>query len=154
MLCWQHQHAFLDALHGAVRCPEDHHDEAIQSTAQAALAEIAHDERSKRSAARRAATLVYFVERDGFVKIGYSSDLKTRLRKLNRGDCFVEGMTVGPVKLLATIESAGEETESWLHQRFDHLRIGGEWFHCDEELRSFISGLKGCRTSGDIPRAA
>lgn len=147
VLCRQHQGVFIEDLRSAVQEPEDRYDEWLRDTAHEALATVAHAERAQREAARRAASLVYFVQRDGFVKIGYSSDLKQRMQQISTGSSLIEGMTVGPVDLLATIEDAGEETERWLHQRFGHLRIGGEWFLPDDDLRSFISGLKGCRAA-------
>lgn len=145
MLCWQHQRLFLDELTNTCARPEDRHGESIRDAAQTAFIEVAHAGRRQREAVRRASSLVYFVERDGFVKIGYSSDLKRRIQQINTGSCLIEGMTVGPVELLATIDGAGKETEDWLHRRFEHLRVGGEWFLLDEELRTFISGLRGCR---------
>lgn len=154
VLCWQHQEVFLNALAGAVRAPEDRYDEQVQDVALSAVAEAANSEKQRREVARRAASLVYFVERDGFVKIGYSSNLDRRIKEINAGDCAIPGMTISPVALLATIENAGEETERWMHRRFDHLWVGGEWFLLDDELRSFISGLKGCRAPALAARGA
>lgn len=101
----------------------------------------------RRKQERLARQLVYFVERDGFCKIGYTTNLKRRLLHLNTGSCLIEGMTVGPVRTLATIPGADEDSEKWHHRRFDHLRVGGEWFLLDEELRTYIGNLKGCVAS-------
>ncbi|MFE4867715.1 GIY-YIG nuclease family protein [Streptomyces sp. NPDC056682] len=137
---------FIGELHTAVRSPEDRYDEWIRDTAQTALAEVTQTERAKRETARRASSLVYFVERDGFVKIGHTSNLKRRLQQLGTGSSLIEGMTVGPVRVLATIDGAGPDNERWLHERFAHLRVGGEWFVMDDSMRDFMSGLKGCRS--------
>lgn len=91
-------------------------------------------------AKRMANSVVYFVERDGFVKIGTTIRLAERLKALSRGDCAIDGLTPGPVELLATM-SGDVSAESELHERFAHLRIGGEWFLPDDELRAFIAEL-------------
>ncbi|MBA9003676.1 GIY-YIG nuclease family protein [Thermomonospora cellulosilytica] len=90
--------------------------------------------------------LVYFVERDGFVKIGYTTNLDKRIKAISKGSCLIEGMTVGPVRLLATIPDAGLDDEKQLHRRFAHLRVGGEWFRPDADLRAYIAALPGCVT--------
>lgn len=86
--------------------------------------------------------LVYFVERDGFVKIGTTRHLKSRLTALARGDCMIDGMTPGPVTLLATLPG-DDLIEKRLHSRFRHLRVGGEWFLPDNELRALITQCAG-----------
>ena len=41
------------------------------------------------------------------------------------------------LRLVGTLEG-GAELEGRLHQRFAHLRIAGEWFRAERELRQFI----------------
>jgi hypothetical protein len=123
--------------------------DSIADLVRAEREQAEREERERRASIERARRerqkpLVYFVERDGFVKIGYTGNLAKRIKDISKGSCLIEGMTVGPVRLLATIEGGDFDTESWMHRRFDHLRVGGEWFLPDEELREFIAGLKGC----------
>lgn len=92
--------------------------------------------------ARRRAQIqvVYFVEREGLVKIGTTSNLPVRLHCLNRGDSAISGMTIGPVDLLATMPG-GPEVESALHRLFARLRYDGEWFLLDEPLVGFVRSV-------------
>lgn len=67
--------------------------------------------------------MIYFVQAEsgGQVKIGYSRKLPNRLSALQmaRPDRLVN---------LRTIEHGGPFAESWLHDRYAHLRRSGEWF--------------------------
>lgn len=82
-------------------------------------------------------SVVYFVERQGFVKIGTSTNLEQRLRAIGKGGQMIEGMTVGPVRLLATMPG-DHRHEKLLHARFHRLRVEGEWFLPDTWLCEFI----------------
>jgi len=82
-------------------------------------------------------SVVYFVERQGFVKIGTSTNLEQRLRDIGKGGQMIEGMTVGPVRLLATMPG-DHRHEKLLHERFHRLRVEGEWFLPDIWLCEFI----------------
>ena len=101
---------------------------------------------------RARAHCVYFVERDGFVKIGRASNLNKRIRDIGKGSCMPQGMSVGPVRLLATVYcdcDAGRcVREKYFHGRFDETRLEGEWFLFDAELAGFIGGLEGCLDDG------
>lgn len=86
---------------------------------------------------------VYFVERDGFVKIGYTANLEARLYQLGRGggSGCPDGMTHGPVDLLAAI-SGNRVDEGALHRRFAADRWPKtEWFYPSEELLAHIESL-------------
>lgn len=96
----------------------------------------------ERESARQATSVVYFMERDGFVKIGHSATLATRQQAISKGSTLIEGMTVGPVRLLATIPG-GVKKERFMHEKFAAKRVGGEWFLLDDELWDFITKLKG-----------
>lgn len=88
-------------------------------------------------------SVVYFAERQGLIKIGTTTDLTARLRGLSRqGSGMIAGMTVGPVRLLATMPG-DQRHEKFLHTRFGSLRIDGEWFLPDSELCEFIQRLPG-----------
>lgn len=69
---------------------------------------------------------------EGTIKIGRSSNIKERLIALGRERG--NGIT-----LLAIIPDDSIEGE--LHQRFEHLRIEGEWYNPGIELLEFIEGL-------------
>lgn len=85
-------------------------------------------------------SVVYFVERQGFVKIGTSTNLEQRLRDIGKGGQMIEGMTVGPVRLIATMPG-DHRHEKLLHDQFHGLRTGGEWFLPDTRLCEFIERL-------------
>jgi hypothetical protein len=72
----------------------------------------------------------YFVQRaDGLIKIGFSARPQSRVKALSR--------QFGGLEILAIVSSdfAGEfET----HQRFDALRVDGEWFQPEQPLLEFI----------------
>ncbi|WP_036405291.1 GIY-YIG nuclease family protein [Microbispora rosea] len=84
--------------------------------------------------------VTYFVERHGFVKIGTTSDLRSRIASLNRGDSAIPGMTVSPVNLLAVMPG-GRPVERAIHQTFAKLRFDGEWFLFDEPLVGFVRSV-------------
>jgi len=84
--------------------------------------------------------VVYFVERHGFVKIGTTSDLRSRIYSLNRGDSAIPGMTVSPVFLLAVMPG-GRPVERSVHQMFAKLRFDGEWFLFEEPLVGFVRSV-------------
>lgn len=154
VLCYVHKRLFLSELRHAIHRPEDRHEEEIQVTAQDALRGFLQDLSSKPARERQARSVVYFIERAGFIKIGFSSDLRSRMQAISRGDSLIDGMTAGPVRILATIERSGRPTEGWLHRRFAHLRIGGEWFLPEPELLDFIEGLQGHRGTSQSLRVA
>ena len=72
----------------------------------------------------------------GLIKLGYSSDPRSRLRELQTGSS-------SPLHLLY-YESVGSADahliEHCLHTDFAHLRVRGEWFRLsDSEARNYIS---------------
>jgi hypothetical protein len=85
-------------------------------------------------------SVVYFVERQGFVKIGTTTNLEQRLRSIGKGGQMIEGMTVGPVRLIATMPG-DQRHEKLLHRQFSDLSAGGEWFLPDTRLCDFIGRL-------------
>ena len=94
-------------------------------------------------------SVVYFAERDGFVKIGTTRDLRGRMKALAAGGSMVDGMTVGPLKLLATVPGT-RDNEQYFHKKFARLRVDPkrEWFLFEAELREFVAGLKGAVLAG------
>lgn len=75
-------------------------------------------------------TFVYFVETEGLVKIGSAKRPRARRSNLQIG-CPTK------ISLLGYLPG-GEELEVELHQRFDHLRVRGEWFNSSDELTAMI----------------
>jgi len=71
---------------------------------------------------------VYFIRvgKDGPVKIGYAADAAIRLQQLQV--CHPETL-----HLIRTIDG-GSKGEAWLHDRFYHHRIRGEWFNFCPEM--------------------
>ncbi|HYS41936.1 MAG TPA: GIY-YIG nuclease family protein [Pseudonocardiaceae bacterium] len=141
-LCWQHHEKLIAGFRQALR-----KDDALLAAARQVIADKDATGRSRQQTERdvrlKQDSVVYFVERDGFVKIGYSSDLVKRLAAIGRGNSMPAGMSVGPVRLLATMPGARPK-EGYLHRNFDYLRLGGsEWFLLDNDLWTFITGLKG-----------
>lgn len=65
-------------------------------------------------------------EGGAIVKIGWTTDINTRLRGLQTGspDCLA-------ILRLIHCEQAGER---WMHARYKHLRTNGEWFRSDPEM--------------------
>lgn len=83
---------------------------------------------------------VYFLqERGGAIKIGFTeSSVRDRVADLQSGN-------PRPLRVLAEIQGGREEEGRW-HERFDHLRIGGEWFEAAPELLEAIEAASGgCR---------
>lgn len=77
---------------------------------------------------------VYFLHAPAakLIKIGCSDNIEKRLASLAGGSPI-------PLKLLGTLPG-GRALELELHEKFQHLRVRGEWFSDgDHEIRSFIS---------------
>lgn len=76
---------------------------------------------------------VYFILNNDKVKIGYTKNVKRRLKQLQtaNGDNLI---------LLGYIEG-DKEVEHQLHQKFDTYRIreNGEWFIASEAIINFIN---------------
>ena len=79
---------------------------------------------------------VYFIysEESNAIKIGRANNVKRRLKSLQ---------TAHPheLKVIKTFKvrggKAAQELENTLHQKFDHLRLSGEWFKAEQELFDF-----------------
>lgn len=75
---------------------------------------------------------VYFIQnaRSGHVKIGFSTDVRSRLSALqtSQADSLV----------LIRLIDGGPATERWLHRRFGHLSLRGEWFAFDSDMLTII----------------
>ena len=113
----------------------------IEEMMRLALAEVSRERRERRSVNGGRKSVVYFVEREGYVKIGTTINLAGRLTMLATSS-MLPGMTAGPVTLLATIPG-GTREERALHKRFWHLRVNPafEWFRHEGKLRAFVEEL-------------
>jgi hypothetical protein len=75
--------------------------------------------------------MIYFIETQGRVKIGYSNDPQRRFSDLTVG-CPTRCV------LLAIIEGSMSD-EKDLHERFKANRIRGEWFELTPEISDFMA---------------
>lgn len=143
--------AFRAPWYHRVSLPEAYRQVFIRAIRDADL--VARDQQVPREIFERARELrqesvVYFVERDGLIKIGTTTNLRARLRSLGQGGCKMpEGMTVGPVTLLAS--TPGDRVdESQYHERFRKQRVGGEWFRPNKALLRVIEDLQRAERNG------
>ena len=86
-------------------------------------------------------TLVYFArrERDGLIKIGFSSVVNSRISALS-------GERKGPVVLVA-VAYGGRAEEAAMHRKFADDAVGEEWFRPSRNLLGHIDTL--LRTVGN-----
>ena len=78
---------------------------------------------------------VYFVQNeDGYIKIGTTRHLKSRLVRMQIDNCM-------KIKLIGKIKG-GRELESNLHRKFKPYRKRGEWFEGSPELLEYIANNK------------
>ena len=82
------------------------------------------------------AEYVYFIhsEESNAVKIGRAKDVEKRLKSLQTAHPH-ELKIIKIFKLKGG--KAAQELESSLHQKFDHLRLSGEWFKAEPELLDY-----------------
>lgn len=79
---------------------------------------------------------IYFVQGHGGkgpIKIGYTSGAtRERLNLMQTGSPVL-------LTILGEIPEGTMEKEHQIHYKFDHLRLHGEWFKEDKELKDFIN---------------
>lgn len=73
--------------------------------------------------------VVYFVRFGNRIKIGFTTDLSTRMKVIPHD------------AILLTIPG-NMSTEARLHRRFEHLRKVGEWFEMGDDLMEYIEATK------------
>lgn len=73
---------------------------------------------------------IYFIEVEGFVKIGVSKNVIKRFRQISGASPFEP-------KLLGVMDG-GHAKEAELHERFSRDRIRNEWFRLGGEIREFV----------------
>lgn len=74
--------------------------------------------------------LVYFLYCGGYIKIGYTTDIRQRLNDFHTHSPM-------PVTLLLTIRGRPEDELSY-HEMFGADRVRREWFHLSLDLRDFL----------------
>lgn len=80
---------------------------------------------------------VYFITDETAIKIGFSTDPRSRLAAL-------QGSQHAALRLIAAFPG-GPQDERALHEHFAHLCIRGEWFQFHQEITDFVASLKGAR---------
>ncbi|MEV8042453.1 GIY-YIG nuclease family protein [Streptomyces griseoluteus] len=135
-----------------VSLPDAYREVFIRAIKDAELvADAQHVNRDTFLMARRLrhASVVYFVEHAGFIKIGTTSSLRARLDAIGKGSAAMPpGVTPGPVRLLATTPG-DRKIESGYHLRFGSQRIRGtEWFRPNKPLLRLIDDLQRAERHG------
>src|SRR5262249_12493383 len=75
---------------------------------------------------------VYLLAGRDRIKIGHARYPKARLRDL-------QGATADRLTLIRVIAGVGQPTERWLHKKFAHLRLSGEWFQFSPEMLDIVT---------------
>jgi hypothetical protein len=78
---------------------------------------------------------VYFLRFGDRIKIGYTADLRERLRSV-------------PHDEVLHVEPGGRRDERRVHAAFVHLRIRGEWYEAAPDLLAFIGDLQARGNAG------
>ena len=73
---------------------------------------------------------VYFLRAGNTVKIGFSTNLRSRLEKLRNGNSF-------PVFICKYVHG-DRKTEAAFHKRFVEYRLRGEWFDLRGTLAKYL----------------
>lgn len=84
---------------------------------------------------------VYFLKSAGRVKIGFSTDVASRLSSIRTG-CPVES------RLVAAVPGT-EDTETYFHRMFAAYRERGEWFRCEGLLAAMLRDMPSTITVPD-----
>jgi Meiotically up-regulated gene 113 len=79
----------------------------------------------------RIGSIYFLANGEGFIKIGFSADLKQRLSTLQVGSASEQ-------RLLGTLV-ASDRTEAELKHRFRRLHVRGEWHRPEKVLLDFIA---------------
>ncbi len=80
---------------------------------------------------------VYFIQSPQAIKIGWSTNPIQRCHDL-------QAANAEQLHLLDYFEvSDGLEEEQWLHRKFKHLRIRGEWFKATPEILDYVRARGG-----------
>lgn len=111
-------------------------EEADQNELLAALLRersMTPEEKQLREVKRAEQGYVYFIKAGNMVKIGFSTDVVSRLDGLSTGNHR-------KLKLLSAMP-ATKHTETFMHKTFAAQRDHGEWFRIEGELAIFLKVL-------------
>jgi hypothetical protein len=87
---------------------------------------------------QRSKAFIYFVlNSDSYaIKIGRAASVEKRLQSLQTSSPVpLQVLKVIPVESL----KKAKEVEAYLHAKFDYLRMSGEWFKADPQLKDYIA---------------
>jgi hypothetical protein len=85
--------------------------------------------------------VVYFIRNGSRVKIGWTTNLKGRVRSLSL-----------PMSAVLATMPGGPAEENALHRRFDSARCDGEWFEYTPDLELFAKNLVSPEVSAVLER--
>lgn len=83
---------------------------------------------------------VYLICSERRLKIGFSKNPKSRLKSIKTQNPTAYIMYT--IKVKESTEIAARIYEKKLHQKFAHLRIGGEWFNWDDSIYNYFKKRK------------
>lgn len=149
-LCNEHlldlQAAFLEPvlaqIQAATQGLQDAYDRGVADEVQRRLDVI--DKQEEINAARReAGSRVYFLRCGGFIKIGFTTNLSSRIDTITKsgGVRMPDGLPYWTAEVV-TATPGDMQDEKALHKRFAHLRHTGEWFIEAPELTEYIERLE------------
>ena len=78
-------------------------------------------------------TYIYAITNGTQIKIGYSGNVKRRLKQLNTG-------SADKLYILCTF-IGGRELEQEIHIKFGYNRINGEWFKVDQDMLDYLNSM-------------
>lgn len=83
-----------------------------------------------------AGQVVYFIgnREHGWVKIGYTGNVKSRLSTI-QVSCPFKVSVLGTLKVT---QDTARDSETMLHKRFEASRINGEWFTLTDDMEKLI----------------
>lgn len=90
------------------------------------------------------ATHTYVVQRQGWVKIGSTRNVRRRLNELARPawtQHLLSPDAMDWLEPLVTIAVLEEDVEHELHERFEAAHVLGEWFLPDASMRDWLATL-------------
>ncbi len=94
------------------------------------LSEILEANSLKQERLRQARVYFLLNRHSNLLKIGFSQDVERRVKDLQ----FASGQDL----VLLRTEPGARSEEKSLHIRFQHLRVKGEWFSYDGELKAYL----------------
>ena len=101
--------------------------------------------KSRRKKPSAIGTIYFIGPEQGMVKIGFTNDLGTRLKRLQCGSPV-------PLRVIAAISDQPQSLEREYHVRFKSARQHGEWFLRTIEVNAEIERLNAIRSASGVER--